>query len=67
MYAKQTVPVDPKLDQEFDKAFAQIQEQVDLSQADQLYPTRSNAVYTSSVVLWKQQSKNCSIPIVLFF
>lgn len=52
MCAKQTVPVDPKLDQEFDKAFAQIQKLVDLSQADLLHPTRSNAVYTTSVVLW---------------
>ncbi|MFH1303048.1 MAG: IS4 family transposase [Planctomycetota bacterium] len=52
MCAKQTVPVDPKLDQEFDKAFEQIQELVDLSQADLLHPTRSNAVYTTSVVLW---------------
>lgn len=52
MCAKQTVPVDPKLDQEFDKAFEQIRELVDLSQADLLHPTRPNAVYTTSVVLW---------------
>lgn len=52
MCAKRTIPADPQLDQEFDKAFEQIQELVDLSQADALFPTHPNAVYTTSVVLW---------------
>ncbi len=52
MCARRTIPADPQLDREFDKAFEQIQELVDLSQADALHPTRSNAVYTTSVVLW---------------
>ncbi|QDU52262.1 hypothetical protein [Gimesia panareensis] len=52
MCAKRTIPADPQLDREFDKAFEQIQELVDLNQADALHPTCSNAIYITSVVLW---------------
>lgn len=38
--------------EEFDKAFELLRELVDLSAADELYPKRANAVYTSCVVLW---------------
>ena len=58
MCAKRTIPADPQLDQEFDKAFEQIQELVDLSQADALFPTHPNAVYTTSVVLWMDKATN---------
>lgn len=37
---------------EFDQAFELLSELVDLSDADEFHPMRSNAVYTSSVVLW---------------
>lgn len=37
---------------EFDKAFDLLEDLIDLSEADQFHPTRANAVYTSSVVLW---------------
>lgn len=37
---------------EFDQAFELLGGLVDLSAADELYPKRANAVYTSCVVLW---------------
>ena len=37
---------------EFDKAFELLRELVDLKEANQQHPKRSNAVYTSCVVLW---------------
>lgn len=37
---------------EFDRAFELLSELVDLKEADQYNPMRSNAVFTSSVVLW---------------
>jgi hypothetical protein len=37
---------------EFDQAFELLSELVDLSEADEYNPMRSNAVFTSSVVLW---------------
>ena len=52
MAAKREVPVDPELDARFDRAFEQLRQLVDLGQADQRYPVRGNAVYTTSVVLW---------------
>jgi hypothetical protein len=38
--------------EQFDKAFELLRELVDLSEADELYPKRAQAVYTSCVVLW---------------
>ena len=52
MAARVKVSVDPEKDAEFDRAFEQIRELVDLSAADQLHPVRGNAVWTTSVVLW---------------
>src|SRR5690606_2577922 len=37
---------------EFDRAFEQLKDLVDLRQADQLHPRRPNAIYTACVVLW---------------
>jgi hypothetical protein len=37
---------------EFDKAFERLHELVDFREANELHPKRSNAVYTSCVVLW---------------
>ena len=39
-------------EQEFDRAFDLLSELVDLSAANEFHPHRSNAVYTSCVVLW---------------
>lgn len=74
MRAKRTIPADPQLDQDFDKTFEQIQELVDLSQADALFPSHPNAVSRpasssgcSSISGWipmppsKRLSKNCWI------
>ena len=38
--------------EEFDKAFALLTELVDLSEANNIYRNRGNAIYTSCVVLW---------------
>ena len=47
-----SVPVDPVLDLEFDKAFALLRTLVDFAEAERLHPSRDNAVYTTSVILW---------------
>ena len=39
-------------DAEFDQAFELLSELIDLCDANELYPKRANAVYTSCVVLW---------------
>jgi hypothetical protein len=52
MAAKRDIPVDPASDARFDRAFEQLRQLVDLDWADQRYPVRNNAVYTTSVVLW---------------
>lgn len=46
------VPASERLDSEFDHAFEQLTELVDLSDLEQRFPRRGNAVYTTSVVLW---------------
>jgi len=38
--------------EDFERAFAQLSELVDLSEADALFPRSGQAVYTASVVLW---------------
>lgn len=45
-------PVDPSRDAEFDRAFDLLRDLVDWSVADQRFPVRGNAVYTTGVVLW---------------
>lgn len=45
-------PVDPARDAEFDRAFELLRDLVDWSAADQQFPMRGNAVYTTGVVLW---------------
>ena len=45
-------PVDPSRDAEFDRAFDLLRDLVDWSAADQQFPVRGNAVYTTGVVLW---------------
>lgn len=52
MAAKKNVPVDPKRDAEFDRAFELLRGLIDWSEADKQYPSGHNAVYTTSVVLW---------------
>ncbi|MBL4883738.1 MAG: hypothetical protein JKY95_04255 [Planctomycetaceae bacterium] len=52
MAVKHNIPFNKKLDLEFDEAFNLLNEFVDLKQAGQRHPLRSNAVYTTSVVLW---------------
>lgn len=47
-----SVPVDPVLDLEFDKAFAFLRTLVDFAEAERRHPSRDNAVYTTSVILW---------------
>jgi len=42
----------PLNEAEFDRAFELLQELVDLSEANEIMPSRSNAVFTASVVLW---------------
>ena len=49
---KSSVPVDPVLDLEFDKAFAFLRTLVDFAEAERRHPSRDNAVYTTSVILW---------------
>ena len=49
---KVQVAVDPKLSTAFDHAFDQLTQLVEMSGADEFHPTRANAVYTTSVVLW---------------
>jgi hypothetical protein len=52
MCARIVVPQDIEKAAEFDRALAWIREHVDLPQADELWPVRHNAVYTTAVVLW---------------
>lgn len=52
MSAPPSEAVDVERDAEFDRAFLKLQELVDLTQTDRLHPSRGNAVYTTSVVLW---------------
>jgi hypothetical protein len=52
MAARDKVPANSVADAEFDQAFGLLEQLVDLSQANQLAPLRSNAVYLTSVVLW---------------
>ena len=47
-----SVPVDPVADVGFDKAFAVLRTLVDFEEVEREHPSRSNAVYTTSVVLW---------------
>jgi len=49
---RRVVAVDAKSDARFDRAFEFLKTTIDLSQADAEHPVRSNAVYTTSVVLW---------------
>lgn len=49
---KVDVPLDPSRDAEFDRAFELLRNLVDWSAADQQFPMRGNAVYTTGVVLW---------------
>ena len=49
---KVCVPVNALRDAEFDRAFELLRDLVDWSAADQEFPVRGNAVYTTSVVLW---------------
>lgn len=42
----------PRHDAEFDRAFEQLSQLVDLKRVDELHPVRGNAVYLTSVVLW---------------
>lgn len=39
-------------DEEFDRAFLLLDELIDLREVDEFHPHRSNAVYTSCVILW---------------
>ena len=50
--AVRSVPVDPVWDWEFDKAFAVLRTLVDFAEVERAHPSRSNAVYTTSVMLW---------------
>lgn len=43
---------DPVLDLEFDQAFALLRTLVDFDEVERRHPSRGNAVYTTSVVLW---------------
>lgn len=52
MAVKDRVSVDPVRDAQFDRAFELLRELVDWSAADQEFPVRENAVYTTRVVLW---------------
>ena len=54
MAARKTVkvPIDPRQDAEFDRAFDLLRELVDWSAADREFPLRGNAIYITSVVLW---------------
>lgn len=52
MSTNQAVPVDLVRDAEFDRAFELLSQLVDWSAADEEFPVRGNAVYTTSVVLW---------------
>ncbi|MCA9014780.1 MAG: IS4 family transposase, partial [Planctomycetaceae bacterium] len=42
----------PKQIYEFDRAFEQLKNLVDLREADLLYPKRPHAIYTACVILW---------------
>ena len=44
--------LDPSRDAEFDRAFELLRDLVDWSAADQQFPRRGNAIYTTRVVLW---------------
>ena len=52
MADKQPIELSQSQSTEFDKAFELLRELVDLKEANQQHPKRSNAVYTSCVVLW---------------
>lgn len=52
MAVKDKVASDPIRDAEFDRAFEELRELVDWSAADEEFPVRENAVYTTRVVLW---------------
>jgi hypothetical protein len=55
MAAKKDTPPDPEdrtQDAEFVRAFEMLQGLVDWAELDRLHPTRGNAVYSTSVVLW---------------
>lgn len=53
-------PVDPSRDAEFDRAFELLRDLVDWSAADEQFPVRGNAVYTTGVVLWMLVSQRMS-------
>ena len=57
---KVEVAVDPSRDAEFDRAFELLRDLVDWSAADQRFPVRGNAVYTTGVVLWMLVSQRMS-------
>ena len=44
--------IDPVRALEFDQAFAMLRTLVDFDEVERCHPSRSNAVYTTSVVLW---------------
>jgi hypothetical protein len=52
MAAQNQVPSDPRLDVEFDEAFAHLSQLVDFDQADQMFPVASQGIYTTPLVLW---------------
>ena len=57
---KVEVAVDPARDAAFDRAFELLRDLVDWSAADQRFPVRGNAVYTTGVVLWMLVSQRMS-------
>jgi len=52
MSAKNQIPADARLDVEFDKAFEQLQQLVDFSLIDSMFPLAPQSVYTNALVLW---------------
>lgn len=48
----ETVGIDRERDAEFDRAFELLDDLIDWPVADEEFPVRGNAVYTTSVVLW---------------
>ena len=65
MATQNQVPSDPRLDVEFDRAFELLRQIVDFDQVDQMHPVRSNAVYTTSLVLWMLVYQRMSIDSTL--
>lgn len=63
--ASASVPVDPVLDLELDKAFAFLRTLVDFAEAERLHPSRDNAVYTTSVILWMLVSQRLNPEVSL--